>query len=114
MSAVSRASGASQPGLPPPDFGTPGNLVVELPPAALEALAAALVPAVADELERRQRAREAPASPYLTIPEAADYLRCSRQRVDNLLSARSLTRVKDGSRTLVRREEVERYLRAKR
>jgi excisionase family DNA binding protein len=46
----------------------------------------------------------------MTIPEAAAYLRCSRQRVDDLLSQRRLARVKEGSRTLVRREEVDRYL----
>lgn len=50
------------------------------------------------------------ASAFLTIPEAADLLRCSRQRVDDLLSQRRLTRVKDGRRTLIRRGELESYL----
>ena len=47
---------------------------------------------------------------YMTIPEAAELLRCSRQRVDDLLSQRRLTRYKDGRRTLVSRAEIERHL----
>jgi excisionase family DNA binding protein len=46
----------------------------------------------------------------MTIPEAAEYLRCSRQRIDDLLSQRRLRRYKDGSRTLVSRAEVEVYV----
>jgi excisionase family DNA binding protein len=75
---------------------------VILDEAALAAIAAAL----AD----REPASATPPSPYMTIREAAAYLRCSRQRVDDLLSQRRLRRHKDGARTLVRREEVERYL----
>lgn len=67
---------------------------------ALAAIAAAIA----------QTAPEPPPSPLMTIPEAATYLRCSRQRVDDLLSQRRLERVKDGSRTLVRRQDVEHYL----
>jgi excisionase family DNA binding protein len=51
-------------------------------------------------------------SPYMTIVEAAEYLRSKRQRVDDLLSAERLTRIKDGSRTLVARAELEQYLRS--
>jgi excisionase family DNA binding protein len=50
-------------------------------------------------------------SPYMTVDEAAVYLRCRRQRIDDLLSQRRLTRVKDGSRTLIARAELEAYLR---
>lgn len=50
-------------------------------------------------------------SPYLTIDEAAAYLRCRRQRVDDLLSQRRLSRIKDGARTLISRAELEAYLR---
>ena len=61
-------------------------------------------------------------SPYMTVEEAAEYLRCGydededgtrrvkRQRVDDLLSQRRLTRIKDGSRTLVLRSEIEQHL----
>jgi excisionase family DNA binding protein len=57
-----------------------------------------------------ERAMQAPSSPYMTIPEAAEYLRCPRQRIDDLLSARRLTRVKEGGRTLISRAEIEDYL----
>jgi excisionase family DNA binding protein len=64
--------------------------------------------AISDALPRE--AAE-PASPFLTIPEAAKYLCCpTRQRVDDLLSSGRLTRVKDGSRTLIARAELESYL----
>jgi excisionase family DNA binding protein len=52
------------------------------------------------------------ASPFLTIPEAAVYARCKRQRIDDLLSARRLTRYKDGRRTLVSRTELDAHLAA--
>lgn len=51
------------------------------------------------------------ASPYLTVPEAAAYLRCKRQRIDDLLSQGVLTRVKEGGRTLVGRAEIDAHLR---
>jgi excisionase family DNA binding protein len=57
------------------------------------------------------RLEGANSSPYVSIPEAAELLRCRRQRVDDLLCQRRLTRVKDGSRTLIRRAELEAYLR---
>ena len=58
--------------------------------------------------EQRAGARD---SPYLTIDEAAAYLRCRRQRIDDLLSQRRLSRIKDGARTLISRTELEAYLR---
>jgi len=51
------------------------------------------------------------ASEYLTILEAAELLRAKRHRVDDLLSRGVLTRVKDGSRTLITRDELDAYLR---
>lgn len=59
--------------------------------------------------ERNETARAA--SPYLSVPEAAAYLRCKRQRIDDLLSQGVLTRIKEGGRTLVARAEVEAHLR---
>ena len=52
----------------------------------------------------------AEASPYLTVTEAATFLRSKRQRVDDLLSSGRLTRYKDGGRTLLLRREVEAYV----
>ena len=64
------------------------------------------------ELERRLAASALQSQgAYLTVLEAADVLRCKRQRVDDLLSQRRLSRFKDGSRTLISRVEVEEYLR---
>lgn len=80
------------------------------------ALSSEMVEAIAQRaaaivLDALAAAKPAPASPYMTIPEAAEYLRCSsRQRVDDLLSSGRLTRFKDGARTLVSRAEVEAML----
>lgn len=65
----------------------------------------------AAEIAVARLAESAQRSPYVSIPEAAELLRCRRQRVDDLLSQRRLTRVKEGRRTLVLRAEVEAYLR---
>ena len=51
-----------------------------------------------------------PTVPYLTVAEAAERIRAKPQRVYDLLSARRLTRYKDGRRTLVSREEIDVYL----
>ena len=79
--------------------------------AAIEAL-------VAETVERKLIEREADnpgsISPYMTVAEAADFLRCKRQRVDDLLSSGRLTRHKDGTRTLVSRAEIEAYVRGER
>jgi excisionase family DNA binding protein len=85
------------------------SLSLDLTPEVLDLLAEQLAPRLRDLL--RAEPLEGPAcSPYMTIPEVADYLRCKRQRIDDLLSSRNLTRIKDGRRTLVRRAEVEAYL----
>lgn len=80
------------------------RLEVELPDDFLEAIAARAADLVSERLESE------PASPYLSIPEAAEYLRSSRQRVYDLLSSGRLTRFKDGARVLVSRVELDRYL----
>jgi excisionase family DNA binding protein len=46
-------------------------------------------------------------SPYMSVEEAADYMRADRQRIYDLCSSGRLTRHKDGTRVLVRRDEVE-------
>ena len=50
---------------------------------------------------------------FLTPAEAAEYLRCSRQRIYDLCSMGALSRFRDGSRVLVAREEIDSYLRRK-
>jgi excisionase family DNA binding protein len=80
---------------------------VDLPPEVIAALVVEVKAQVLAEL----RAERTEASPYLTVPEAAVLMRCSRGRVDDLLSQGRLTRYKDGRRTLVLRREVEDRLR---
>ena len=85
---------------------------VVLPEDIVEAIVERVAEIVLDRLEV-QLAEVGAGSPYLTIREAAEFLRCSRQRVDDLLSQRRLSRVKDGRRTLVLRAEIEAYLAAR-
>jgi len=80
-----------------------GDVRVTLPAETVDALAAVLA--------RRLRAQAAPdPSPFLTVAEAAAYIRASRQRVYDLLSSRRLSRHKDGARVLISRAELEAYL----
>ncbi len=54
---------------------------------------------------------EAPgASPWLTVGEAAEYLRCPKSRLYSLVSAGRIPFVKDGSRTLFSRGELDTWL----
>ncbi len=70
---------------------------------------AELVEAVAAAVLERIEVQP-PSSPFLSIAEAADFLRAKPQRVYDLLSAGRLTRHKDGSRVLVSRAELDAHL----
>lgn len=98
---TSRANGVA------PEAGAPETWALAVPPELIEAVARRAAELVVELLAARPAA---PPSPYMTVPEAAEFLRCSRQRVDDLLSQRRLRRFKDGARTLVSRAEVEAYL----
>jgi excisionase family DNA binding protein len=76
--------------------------------AELEQLVDARVREQVDRLLAASETRTA--SPYMTVPEAAEYLRCTRQRIYDLLSARRLRRFKDGSRVLISRAELDEHL----
>jgi excisionase family DNA binding protein len=74
----------------------------------LSALSAELVTALEELVDERVNDRfegvaaaSDSVSPWLSVVEAAELLRCKRQRVDDLLSQGRLARYKDGSRTLV-------------
>jgi excisionase family DNA binding protein len=83
-------------------------LNLELPAELIEAIAVRAAQLVAETRhEGRDHFTE---SPYMTIPEAAVFLRCTRQRIDDLLSSRRLTRIKEGRRTLIARAEIESYV----
>lgn len=81
----------------------PRSLQIELPDVVLDEI----VRRVLEELPTENGSSP---SPYVTIPEAAEVLRARRHRVDDLLSKGVLSRVKDGSRTLIARAELEDYL----
>ncbi|MEJ7791831.1 MAG: helix-turn-helix domain-containing protein [Gaiellaceae bacterium] len=82
---------------------------LELPPEALDELVAEVTRRVLVELRAEPKVENG-TSPYATVAEAAEYLRCSRQRIDDLLSQRRLTRHKEGRRTLLSRAELERHV----
>jgi excisionase family DNA binding protein len=65
----------------------------------------------AAEIVEARAAKPEAERPYLSVRETADYLRCSRQRVYDLLSQGALRRLKDGARVLVARDELDAYLR---
>jgi excisionase family DNA binding protein len=84
---------------------TPLQFNVELTAEQIESIARRAAEIVA------ARAEPPPTkSPYLSVSEAADFLRTGRQRIDNLLSEGLLTRIKDGNRTLIARQELDAYL----
>ncbi len=85
--------------------GLQSGVLLTLPPEVVEAIARRAAELVADQQRHDRRG-----SPLLTVPEAAELLRCKRHRIDDLLSQRRLTRYKDGSRTLVSRAELETYI----
>jgi excisionase family DNA binding protein len=84
-------------------------LALNVPEELVEEIATRAAAIVLEQL----RPAENGSSPYLTIPEAAELLRARRHRIDDLLSRGTLTRVKDGSRTLIARAELEDYLAGK-
>lgn len=61
-------------------------------------------------LERLDVAPTAAESKFLSIAEAADFLRCKPQRIYDLCSSGQLERHKDGSRVLVRRADLVAHL----
>ena len=78
------------------------KLALEIPDDLIETIArqaAALLTAQADRADLP--------SPYVTTDQAAEHLRCSRQRIHDLLSQGRLTRLKEGRRTLLLRSELD-------
>jgi excisionase family DNA binding protein len=55
-----------------------------------------------------------PTSPYMTVDEAARYIGAHRQRIYDLRSSGRLSRIGDGSRALVSRDELDEYLNGRR
>lgn len=79
--------------------------------ALLDALVERLAGRVAELVADRLPATPA-ASPWLNVDEAAEYLRCTRKRIYDLVSQSRLPVHRDGSRLLFRREELDEYVMA--
>lgn len=83
------------------------------PLSALGFLSPAAIAELEELIDRRveerlaELERQAPATPYLSVDEAAAFLRCSRQHIYDLRSSGRLTRHGDGTRALVARAELE-------
>ena len=84
------------------------EIALTLPDAALEAVAERVALILADQAPADASA------PYLSVEEAAEFLRCKPKRVYDLCSQRRIDYVKDGSRTLLRRADLIAYLEAQR
>ncbi len=50
------------------------------------------------------------ATPYMTIDEAADYLRWSKERIYKLTAARAIPHIKHEGRLLFRRDDLDAWL----
>jgi excisionase family DNA binding protein len=79
-------------------------VALTLPPEFVDEVADRVVELLAEQL--------APADPdpYLSVDQAARYLACKPKRVYDLCSQRRIPFVKDGSRTLLRRGDLDAYL----
>ena len=82
---------------------TPGGLSLAIPDELVERIAAR----AAELLPEQHRPTE---PELLTAAEAADYLRCGKQRVYDLVSQGRLPHLKDGARVLIRRADLLAYL----
>jgi excisionase family DNA binding protein len=98
---------AANPAHDPSSFGQSVCVNVDLPPAAIEAIAQRAAAIVL--------AAQAPAgSTWLSTDEAAEHLRCPRSRVHDLTALGKLTPRRDGRRLLFRRDDLDAYLEASR
>ncbi len=102
-------SAPPQPSSAAADGRSEENTNPDLTPTMLDSLAPAVAERVA-ELLADHLASARGASPWLTVDEAADYLRCKPKRIYDLLSQSRLPRHKDGSRVLLHRAELDAYL----
>jgi excisionase family DNA binding protein len=81
-----------------------GELRLDVHPDLVEAIAERAAEIVIE------RQAEAGATPYLTVEESAEYMRCKPKRIYDLTSQRRLPFIKDGSRTLLRRVDLDAHL----
>lgn len=86
----------------PPDLDE-APLYLAFPPHLVEALANRAAELVLEQMPK-------PAEPYLAVDQAARYMACAPKRIYDLCSQRRIPFAKDGSRTLLRREDLDAYL----
>jgi len=98
-----------------PERGSKGGGVTDsvyvemvLPPETVEKITSEVTKRVLAEIGTDRSAADR--SPYLSVREAAELMRASRGRIYDLLSQRRLTRYRDGTRVLLARAEITRYL----
>ena len=85
--------------------GTSEPLSLQVPDALVEAIARRVVDRLLAEVQ------PAEPSPYLTVDEAAGFLRCSgKQRIYDLVNDGQLTPVRDGRRLLFSRQALTEYV----
>ncbi len=85
---------------------TPGPWTLTIPAELIERIAERAAELVLERLDGHPGER----SRFLTVAEAAEYLRCSRQRIHDLTSAGRLTRHRDGRRVLITRADLDAHL----
>jgi len=79
---------------------------VELPADLIERVARRAAEIVAE------RQGTAHVSPWLSVADAAERLRCKPDRIYDLIAARKLTPRRDGRRVLLRVDDLDAYLEA--
>lgn len=81
----------------------PQSLTLTMSPDALEAIAQRAAELVLEQLGKVNGA----ASPWLTLTEAADYLRVSERQLQRLLASGKVRSTTIGRRRLVHRDELD-------
>jgi excisionase family DNA binding protein len=72
----------------------------------------ALIEAVADRVIAKLGEQASAPSPWLSVAEAAERLRCKPDRVYDLIALGKLTPRRDGRRVLLRRDALDAYIEA--
>jgi len=82
-----------------------GTLALTMPAELIEQIARRAAELVAE--------RKSPAvSPWLSVAEAAERLRCGKDRIYDLIALGKLTPRRDGRRVLLRRDDLDAYVEA--
>lgn len=83
-----------------------------LPPGWVEAFGDYVIRGLAARMQHSAPKRPELAQ-YMSVAEAAEYLRCKRNRVYDLVAQKRVPSYRDGTRVLLKRDELDRYLASK-